>query len=86
MALEAVGQLLVVEVHHVQDCRLKVVDAVFDEVVAEVVGLPDRDAALDATTREPDGIASRVMVAAVAAVLQWSGPWLNVVRPNSPPR
>ena len=49
-ALEFVGQLLVIDAHQVQHRRVQVVDVVdiFDGVVAQFVGAPVADAALDA--------------------------------------
>ena len=44
-ALEFVGQLRVVQAHQVKDGRVQIVDLnrIFDDVVAEIVSLADRD-------------------------------------------
>ena len=44
-----------------------VIDAVFDRVIAEIVGLSDHLSALDSSAREPDGKGIRVMIAALLA-------------------
>ncbi len=50
-----------------EHCGMQVVygDRVFDNVVAEVIGLPVGKAPTDPTTRQPDGKASWVVVASV---------------------
>ena len=66
-ALELVGQPRVVDAQAVQDRGVQVVDVdgVVHDVVAEVVGLAERDAGLDAAAGHPDGEAAGVVVAAV---------------------
>ena len=71
-ALELVDQLLVVHAHQVEDRRVDVpdVDRVLDDVVAEVVGLAERDAGLDAGAGEPVDESARMVVAAVVGPRQ----------------
>ncbi len=69
-AVEAVGQLRVVEAHQVQDRGVDVVDvdSVLDGLVAELVGGSVLDAALDAAAGHPGGEGVRVVVAARATL------------------
>ena len=55
-ALRAVGQLRVIDAERAQDRRVEIVDMdrILHDVVAEVVGLAVRDAALDAAAGHPD--------------------------------
>src|SRR5687767_8517836 len=64
-SLVAEGQALVVESQQVQNRRVQVanVHAVLGGMVAEVVGLAVRVAALDAAAGEPDGERVLVMIA-----------------------
>ena len=66
-ALEAVGQLRVVEAEQVQHRGVQVVDVdlVLDDVEAELVGLAERDARLDAAAGQPHREGVGMMVAAV---------------------
>ena len=65
-ALEFVGEFFVIDAHLVQDRGLEImhVDAFVGQVVAEVVGLADADAGLDAAAGHPHGETARVMIAA----------------------
>ena len=65
-ALEAERQLEMVQTQQMQQCGLQVVDVddVFDRVVTEFVGVPDRLPAFDAATGQPHGKTIDVMVAA----------------------
>ena len=71
-ALEAVGELRVVEAQQVQQRGVQIVDvdAVFDDVEAEVVGSAEREARLDAAAGHPIGEGVGMMVAAVVAALR----------------
>ena len=40
-------------------------DRIFGDVVAEIIGLPELNAALDPATRHPNGEVLRVMIAAI---------------------
>lgn len=66
-SLEAEGEFFVVDAECVEDGGVEVVDmdGVFDNVVAEVIGLAVDDAGLDAAACHPDGEASGVVVSAV---------------------
>jgi len=66
-ALEFEGELRVIDPQAVQDGRVEVVhmDRVFGDVVRELVGLAIAHATLNSTAGEPDGKASRVMIASV---------------------
>jgi len=66
-ALELEAELGVVDAHEVEDRGVEVVDVygVFDDVVAEVVGLAMNDAAFDAAAGHPHAEIARVMIAAV---------------------
>ena len=70
-ALEAVGQLGVVEAEQVQDRGVQVVDVdlVGGCVEAELVGLAERGAGLHSAAGQPHAETIRVMVAAVVASL-----------------
>ncbi len=74
-SLRLEGQPPVVDAQAVQDRRVHGVDMhrVFDDVVAEIVGLAVADAALDAAAGHPDGEAARMVIAAV--VLRVRPPW-----------
>src|SRR5260370_13568170 len=65
-ALEAVGQLLVVQAEQVQNGRLEVmdVDRILDDVIAQLVSCAEGQAALDAAAGQPHGEGVRVVVAA----------------------
>ena len=66
-ALDFIRQAFVVDAQAVEDGGVHVVDVdrVFDDVVAEFVGLAVDDAGLDAAAGHPDGEAAGVMIAAV---------------------
>src|SRR5437868_5006736 len=66
-ALELVREPAVVDAEAVEDGGIHVVDMnrVFDDVVAEVVGLAVDDAPLDAAAGHPHGIAAWMMIPAV---------------------
>src|ERR1051325_7832653 len=66
-ALEFEGELLMVEPELVQDRGVEVVDvdAVLDDVIRIIIGLPVRVAAFDAGAGQPDAEAARVVVAPV---------------------
>src|SRR5262249_17539743 len=68
-ALEAVGQLRVIEAEAMQNGGVQVVDVDFvpHDVEAEFVGLADGDAGPDAAAGQPDSEGLRVMVAAQLA-------------------
>ena len=70
-ALEAVGQLGVVEAEQVQDRGVEVVDVDFVRrgVEAELVRLAERGAGLHAAAAQPHRETIRVMVSAVVASL-----------------
>src|SRR5262245_17192155 len=70
-ALEAVGQLRVVEAQEVKDRRVQVVDVylVLDNVEAQLVRGADGLAPLDPAPGQPHGEGVRVVVAAVVAPL-----------------
>src|SRR5258705_9715909 len=63
--LKFVSQLRVVEPHQLQDGGVEVVnlDRILDDVVAEIVGLSDRNARLDAASGHPDRERARMVVA-----------------------
>src|SRR3954452_13008358 len=65
--LELVGQTGVIDAEAVQQRRVQVVDVdrPVGDVVTEVVGGAVADSPLDASPRQPDGEAARVVVAAV---------------------
>ena len=65
-ALEAIGELCVVEAELVQNRRVQVVhvDGIFGDVPRDVVGLADDLAAFDAAASEPEAESVRVMIAA----------------------
>ncbi len=69
-ALEAVGELRVLEAEQVQDRGLKIVDMdrVFGCVETEFVGRTVDESGLDAATCEPDGKCVGVMIASVGLV------------------
>src|SRR5437660_11157424 len=71
-ALEAVGQLRVVDPQAVQDGGVQVMhmDGVVDDVVAEVVRLAIDQAPFDASAGHPNGEAARMMVTAVVGLGQ----------------
>ena len=64
-SLELVDQSGVVESEQVEDGGLKVVDvnAILNDLVAELVGFADGDAWLDAASGEQDGEGVRVVIA-----------------------
>ncbi len=66
-ALMMEQQLLVVETHQIEDCRVQVVhvDAVLDGMQAELIGLTNDLAPFDTAAREPHRKAIRVVVAAI---------------------
>src|SRR5262245_37557814 len=66
-ALETISELEVVDAKQVQQRRLQVVnvDRIFDDPPANVVGLADHLASLDAAPRAPQAEGKRMMVAAV---------------------
>ncbi len=65
------GELLVIEAELVHDGRMEIVhvDLVFDGEVAEFVGLAVSETRFEATTREEDGEAGGVVIAAGAVFL-----------------
>ena len=65
-ALEAEGEMLVVDPQEMQNRRLQIVYVYFvpSDVVTEVVGLAVDDAALDTTAGHPDREAAGVVIAA----------------------
>ena len=81
----AVGELLVIEAHELEDGRLQVVnmDLVLDGLEAKLVGGADRLAALDAAAGQPD---AEAVVVVVPAVDPGVGNSTTGVRPNSPPQ
>src|SRR5579884_4364314 len=68
-ALEAVGQLRVIEAQQMQEGRVQVVDVdlVLDHVEAEVVGLAQRQARPEAAAGHPNGEGVGVVVPPVVA-------------------
>ncbi len=69
-ATEAIGKLLVVDAHEVQNGGPHVIDGagVFDGVVAEVVGGSVDVAGLDAAAGHPDGETVGVVIAAIGSL------------------
>src|ERR1043166_4084999 len=65
-ALEAVGELLVIETEQVQNGRVQVVDvySVFSDVKTEFVGFTDGHSGFDAAAGQPHGKSLRMMIAA----------------------
>ena len=78
--LEREAQLLVVDTELMQDRRVQVADlhGIAHDVVAELVGLPVGDAALDAAARQPGRETARGGITAV--VIAWSVPVSSSVR------
>src|SRR5688572_8888448 len=66
-SLRTIGQLRVIDAERAQNRRVEIVDVyrIFDDVVAEVVGLAVDEASLDAAPRQPDAEVAAVMVPAV---------------------
>ena len=73
-ALEAVGELLVIDPHAVQDGRVQIVDVdrVFGDIVTVVVGLAETETSLDSTAGHPDRITAAMMIAAIVFFFNFS--------------
>ena len=61
------------------------VDGIFHDVVAQIIGLTQRDAGLDASARHPHGEGARVVIAPEEFGLIARASFMGV-RPNSPPQ
>ena len=70
--LISVGQFGMIDAQQVQYRRIEIEDAdrVASDVIAEIVGLSDRQAGLDASTGEPGGETSRMMITSVIVLCQ----------------
>src|SRR5258708_18295670 len=73
-ALEAVGELLVINAHAVQDGRVQIVDVdrIFHDIVTVVVGLAETEAGLDSAAGHPDRITAAMVIAAVIFFFNFS--------------
>ena len=78
-----IGQLGVVEAQEMQNRGVQIVyvHAILDHVEAELIGIAQRQAGLDAAAGQPHREGVGMMVAAVVPP-----PWTIGVRPNSPPQ
>src|SRR6266481_9735599 len=73
-ALEAVGELLVINAHAVQDGRVQIVDVdrIFDDIVTVVVGLAEAETGLDSAAGHPDRITAAMVIAAIVIFFNFS--------------
>src|SRR5438552_366469 len=71
-SLEFIREPRVIDAQAMEHSRLQIMhmNRVGDDVVTEIVGLAEADAALDAAAGEPHGEASRMMITPVIGVRQ----------------